>query len=124
VHREAEAAAVLMRASRAGAAPGPVLERLAHWQPAGGAEALWRWQLDEVKRAAGFGGMSPARASESLAILHARLGEIDESLRHLREAIAARSTLIPVLRVHPGFRRLHGDARFEALLQQLRLPAL
>ena len=57
-----------------------------------------------------------------LAMAYAGLGDADITLKYLAEAYHQRDIHVPNLKVHPAFARLHGDARFQALLRQIGLP--
>jgi tetratricopeptide (TPR) repeat protein len=53
----------------------------------------------------------------------AQAGDLDKAMEWLDKAYGEREgCLLPVLNVHQGFRNLHGDPRFSALLLRLGLP--
>jgi hypothetical protein len=52
----------------------------------------------------------------------ALMGENSKALDALDRAYTARSAMMPMLKTEPAFTRLHGDARFEALVRKMRLP--
>jgi DNA-binding winged helix-turn-helix (wHTH) protein/TolB-like protein len=53
----------------------------------------------------------------------AQAGELDKAMEWLNKAFEQREgCLLPVLNVHQGFRNLHGDPRFTALLLRMGLP--
>jgi tetratricopeptide (TPR) repeat protein len=55
------------------------------------------------------------------AVLHTGLGEHDEALRYLGEALQERSPRVIWLNVEPGFDNLRRDRRFRRLVQRLGL---
>jgi DNA-binding winged helix-turn-helix (wHTH) protein/tetratricopeptide (TPR) repeat protein len=57
------------------------------------------------------------------AIVHAGLGEIDKALERLSEAWHERSSSLVFLKADRSFAPLYNDARFQALLRQMGLPA-
>jgi hypothetical protein len=53
----------------------------------------------------------------------AQAGELDKAMEWLNKEFEKREgCLLPVLNVHQGFRNLHGDPRFSALLLRMGLP--
>jgi TolB-like protein/Tfp pilus assembly protein PilF len=70
-------------------------------------------------------GPGASRASTwSLARAAAAAGRYDEAVAALEQAARQRSSSVPFLRVTPAFDALHGDARFRALADSLRLPVM
>ena len=58
-------------------------------------------------------------ATMPLALLYCRLGERSRSLDYLERAYAEHSSDLLYLGAEPGFSRLRGDPRFEALLRRM-----
>jgi len=55
------------------------------------------------------------------AILHLGLGDHSAALSYLEAATAARELAVTALRVHPLYDPLHGEPRFERLLERIGL---
>jgi tetratricopeptide (TPR) repeat protein len=66
---------------------------------------------------------APKSSPLALAILHLGLGNIDESMNCLAEAIEARESYIIMIPLDPRFRKVHGHPRFRQLLGQMHLTA-
>ncbi|HIF23931.1 MAG: hypothetical protein ABGY72_16525 [bacterium] len=56
-----------------------------------------------------------------LAIFHARLGEIEDGLRWLSEAVQRRGYEVTFAKVHPALDGLRSDPRFAAILKTMNL---
>jgi adenylate cyclase len=89
----------------------------------GGAKAYWRKYAELGLQAVGqpthpwFGDLT------FIAQGFAQAGELDKAMEWLNKAFEEREgCLLPVLNVHQGFRNLHGDPRFSALLLRMGLP--
>ena len=57
----------------------------------------------------------------NLALVHLGLGEVDEALDRLEEAVDARDMLLTFLTVEPRWAELAGDRRFSAILARVGL---
>jgi serine/threonine protein kinase/Tfp pilus assembly protein PilF len=93
---------------------------LAHALARGGDHAAARQMLDELRRPAGTGYVSPYE----LGLVHFALGEADRGWELLERACAEHSGWMPYLRVEPRLVHLHADARFQRLLARVGLPPL
>jgi hypothetical protein len=60
-------------------------------------------------------------SSYDRAVLHTGLGEKDDALRCLRQALKERSPRVIWLKVEPTFDRLRGDRHFENMVLRLGL---
>jgi hypothetical protein len=58
-----------------------------------------------------------------LAYTYAALGDKDEALSWIQKGVKARFGFLLWLKGTPGFAILHGDPRFEAIVESLKLPA-
>jgi TolB-like protein/Tfp pilus assembly protein PilF len=58
-----------------------------------------------------------------IAIWYATARDDDDAVTWLERAYAERDPTMPYLNVHPSFRRLHGEPRFEDLVRRMRLPS-
>ena len=56
-----------------------------------------------------------------LALLHAGIGDVDEAFAELDIACEQRDPWLDTIAVDPRFQPLHGDARFQAILNRLQL---
>ena len=68
--------------------------------------------------------VTPADASErpaTVAMVHAALGDTDQSLASLQQALLIHSGQVAALAVDPVYDSLRGDLRFRELLHQARL---
>jgi serine/threonine-protein kinase len=59
------------------------------------------------------------QGSTSFALIHLGLGEIDQALGYLEKACDCRELPVTVLKVHPAYDALRGEARFAALLKRI-----
>ena len=57
-----------------------------------------------------------------LALIHTGLGNVDEAIEHLKQALQQRSWNLAYLRAEPAYERLRPDPRFSSLLDRMRLP--
>jgi tetratricopeptide (TPR) repeat protein len=73
--------------------------------------------LDQLKTRAGQAYVPPS----NLALVHLGLGEHDEALNRLGQAVEARDMLLTFLTVEPRWADLAGDPRFTALLGKVGL---
>jgi tetratricopeptide (TPR) repeat protein len=91
----------------------------------GGEAGMLRWNVSALLRrleAPGYeGAENSGNRAAGLAFLYARLGDTDEALRWLDEAIRQRGHFVMFAKVHPALDNLRSDPRFEALLRRLRL---
>jgi hypothetical protein len=62
------------------------------------------------------------RAPYDVAWVHAWRGEHDRAFEWLQRAYDQHDLTLPGVKVSHGFRKLHGDPRFTALLRKLNLP--
>jgi DNA-binding winged helix-turn-helix (wHTH) protein/tetratricopeptide (TPR) repeat protein len=77
----------------------------------GGIEALWRLRLAQLDQ--GY----------DAAIMHAWLGDRGGALDRLEEACGRHVFYVVYAGVEPAFLPLHGNPRFERLLQRIKLPS-
>ena len=82
----------------------------------GGAHGMLEAMLEVQQKLSAQG---PPR-NYNLAWACALLGEDEKALDYLQQALAQRETNMLALRVDPTFRRLHGNARFQQILSQIR----
>jgi tetratricopeptide (TPR) repeat protein len=73
--------------------------------------------LDELEEISKKTYLSPV----SVAVIHARLGDIDRAFEYLEKAYEVRDHWIEYLKVLRMFDPLRGDPRYKALLAKLRL---
>jgi tetratricopeptide (TPR) repeat protein len=73
--------------------------------------------LDQLKTRAAQAYVPPS----NLALVHLALGEHDEALDRLEEAVEARDLLLTFLTVEPRWAALAGHSRFTALLGKVGL---
>ncbi len=74
--------------------------------------------LRELQQRAQLSYVSPY----ALAVAYVGLGRTEQALTWLGHAVDAREAKVISIGVDPVFGRLHGDARFAALLQRMHLP--
>ena len=79
-----------------------------------------RRALEELRRLSQQGYVSPCLLAE----VHVGLGEKDEALDRLEEALGARAADLAWLRVRPVFASLHSEPRFVALVGEMGLGRL
>jgi serine/threonine-protein kinase len=73
--------------------------------------------LDDLKRRATGGYVPPS----NLALVHLGLGEYDEAMNRLGQAVQARDLLLTFLTTEPRWAELAGHPRFTALLGEVGL---
>jgi class 3 adenylate cyclase/TolB-like protein len=71
---------------------------------------------------AGFKGSPPSPFS--IASIYVALGDKDKAFEWLERGYETRFIVMPSLRVTPTFKALHGDPRFDALLQKMNLEPI
>jgi tetratricopeptide (TPR) repeat protein len=103
-------AAARAAASRAGAPLPAGLEPAA--APREHLLALWRWRLQRLRSVAAERYVSPY----TVAMHYAVLGEDDDALASLEEALRTRAPAMVLLRTDPVFDSLRDSARFKQLL--------
>ena len=81
--------------------------------------ALFAFQLEQGREQLESGELDPYYA----AVLHARVGAVDDALNQLREALARRHPWLVFLRVEPRFDGLHNHPEFLEITRSLGLPA-
>ncbi len=95
---------------------GPGADELARRVDDDGVAGYWAWKLDELdaREAAG----TPVSPVERAAA-HSALGQVDEALALLEEAVRARDPRLASLRTDPVWDPLRPDDRFKAFLRSL-----
>jgi serine/threonine-protein kinase len=117
--RRDEAVRALEEAVRLSRRSAEAVAALAHALAGRGDEARARELLNELEARAAHAYTSPVL----LAQVHTALGEREAALSRLEEAVEQRSADLIWLGVRPVFDPLRGEARFEALLDSVGLPA-
>ena len=84
----------------------------------GGYKAVVREQIGELKRKSTSQYVSPVE----LALLHAQLGQREETLGLLEEAYRQHSPQLLWVQTEPAYDFLHGDERYRALIRGMGLP--
>jgi Tfp pilus assembly protein PilF len=64
----------------------------------------------------------PNKSSIQLARLSIELGDLDAAFQALNRGLDQHETVLPHLRVDPGFDKLHGDLRWTTFLARMNLP--
>lgn len=100
-----------------GDAPGPILAMLGY---AYGLAGKNRAALEVLHRMEELSKRCYV-SSYDRAVLHTGLGEKDDALRYLRQALKERSPRVIWLKVEPTFDRLRGDRHFENMVLRLGL---
>jgi len=100
-----------------GDAPAPILAMLGHAYGLAGKTRPARDVLLRMEELASRCYVSPY----DWAVLHTGLGEHDEALQRLRQALQERSPRVIWLNVEPTFDSLRRDRRFEAMVRRLGL---
>jgi DNA-binding winged helix-turn-helix (wHTH) protein len=104
---------------------GELFEALRHWQLAEPepldvhvqtVDEFWRARLRALERRRRHGGFVPAM---DVARVHARLGNIDDTLASLTRALHEPSRLVLELPLDPRFEQLRGHREFDALVAAL-----
>jgi TolB-like protein/DNA-binding winged helix-turn-helix (wHTH) protein len=85
----------------------------------GGYKAVVLEQIGELKRKSSSQYVSPVE----LALLHAQLGQREETLRLLEEAYRQHSPQLLWVQCEPAYDFLHGDERYRAIIKGIGLPA-
>ena len=80
-----------------------------------GEPGVLRWSKERLLKRVG----GPHAHYDSLAILHAWLGDREAALRWLEEAIEARRGAAMWAKVHPAFDELRSEPRFHELLDRM-----
>ena len=95
------------------------VDRLAEQLRSDGAEGYWEWRLDALEDRASEGEhVSPVY----LAAAQASLGDTDEALASLRDAVRDRDRRLASLRTDPVWDVLRPDPRFVSLLRRITNP--
>ncbi len=84
----------------------------------GGYKAVVLEQIGELKRKSTSQYVSPV----SMALLHAQLGQREETLGLLEEAYRQHSPQLLWVQNDPAFDFLHGEGRYRAVIQGMGLP--
>lgn len=92
--------------------PAEFLDALKQVYREGGRSGVVRWVLQSQA------GKLPAM---QLALLHSELGDFDEALQHLEQAIDTREPCLVELAVAPQWDRLRADPRFQRCLARMGL---
>ncbi len=95
-----------------------VVSALTSGYASGGYTGALKAAADEVVE----GGVSKV-GPWGAAILYATAGDGDDAMQWLERAVQAHDPAAPYLRVHPSFRRLRDDPRFQDLARRMNLPA-
>lgn len=82
-----------------------------------GVDGYWSWELERLSRSSVAGEVAP-RAE--LATAHAALGQRDEALRYLSEALAQGELGVLAIHSDPVWDDLRSDPRFQQLARQVR----
>jgi len=82
-----------------------------------GAEGYWRWNLDYLKEKSNQEYVSP----RSIAVIHGKLGEMDQAFEWLERAYEERDGILVYLNAAPFFDPLRDDPRFQDLLRRMNL---
>ena len=64
----------------------------------------------------------PNKRSVDLARLSIERGDLDAAFQALNRALDQHETVLPHIRVDPGFDKLHGDSRWAKFLARMNLP--
>ncbi len=95
------------------------VDRLAEQLRSDGAEGYWEWRLDALEDRASEGeNVSPVY----LAAAQAALGDTEEALASLRDAVRDRDRRLASLRTDPVWDVLRPDPRFVSLLRRITNP--
>ena len=95
------------------------VDRLAEQLRSDGAEGYWEWRLDALEDRASEGeNVSPVY----LAAAQAALGDTEEALASLRDAVRDRDRRLASLRTDPVWDVLRPDPRFSSLLRRITNP--
>ena len=95
------------------------VDRLAEQLRSDGAEGYWEWRLDALEdRASEEENVSPVY----LAAAQAALGDTEEALASLRDAVRDRDRRLVSLRTDPVWDVLRPDPRFVSLLRRITNP--
>jgi adenylate cyclase len=60
----------------------------------------------------------------SIALIHARRGEIDQAFAWLDRAYLQHDSYLPLVHRDPWFKSLHGDPRWKTFLRKMNLPEI
>ena len=63
-------------------------------------------------------------SSTILSLIPAAIGDVEESLDHLEDAVANKDALCSAIRAWPSLANVQGHPRLEALLEKMQLPAI
>ena len=78
-----------------------------------------RGELDAIERIDGYVAAHP----DSLAALHAKLGDVDDAIRYLETAFQRRHFALVFLGIPPAWDRVQDDPRFQDLLKRIGIVA-
>jgi TolB-like protein/DNA-binding winged helix-turn-helix (wHTH) protein len=81
----------------------------------GGRKAALQWQLDQLQRKARTTYVSPV----DLALIHAQLGDREQTLLLLEQGVREHSPLLLWIRFDPAYDFLNNDERYSSIIQQL-----
>lgn len=95
--------------------PGENLRR--HFEK-GGYKAMVLWQVGDLKKKSARQYVSPV----FLAVLHAELGQREETLSLLEESYRLRYPQLTWIQTDPAFDFLHSDERYRSIIRRVGLP--
>ena len=81
----------------------------------GGRKAALHWQLDQLQRKARTAYVSPV----DLALLHAQLGDREQTLALLEQGVREHSPLLLWIHFDPAYDFLNNDERYRSIIQRL-----
>ena len=113
-----EALAALRTADSVAGQTAERADSLQHAYTTGGAEGLWRKQLEMLKANAEKGALQ----DYAVASVYARLGDKEQALNWLEKALHSRDPYIVYLKIDPPFDNLRSDPRVVDLMRRVGLP--
>jgi TolB-like protein/DNA-binding winged helix-turn-helix (wHTH) protein len=81
----------------------------------GGRKAALHWQLDQLQRKARSAYVSPV----DLALIHAQLGEREQTLSLLEQGVREHSPFLPWIHLDPAYDFLNKDERYRSIIQRV-----
>jgi TolB-like protein/DNA-binding winged helix-turn-helix (wHTH) protein len=83
----------------------------------GGRKAALQWQLDQLQRKATTAYVSPV----DLALIHAQLGDREQTLSLLEQGIREHSPLLLWIHFDPAYDFLNNDERYRSIIQRVAI---